>query len=164
MQLNDQPMLYFNLSTVPVCTRYCHGVPSPSCHTLHPDPGQVLHQTWLLPGLHVTQTKLTPTEDYQKYYLKRRKLLLKNVFCSSMFMLLNNGTLHLYITQKSTHFIRTIMQTNFEMIINAMHRSNNVMNLMCRLRFIRVITSPIHQNCLSKGENSYLKNEFVVQC
>lgn len=64
-------MIYCHLSTVLVCTRYCHGVPPPGRHTLHPDPGQVLHQTGLLPGLHVTQTKLTPTEDYKKYHIQK---------------------------------------------------------------------------------------------
>lgn len=68
---NMQLLLYDLLSTVPVCTRYCHRVPSPGRHTLHPDPSQVLHQTGLLPGLHVTQTKLTPTENYQKYYIRK---------------------------------------------------------------------------------------------
>lgn len=118
-------MIYCILSIVPVCTRYCHGVPSPSPHTLHPDSGQVLHQTGPLPGLNVAQTKLTSTRlsrlsriIYLKKYLKRRKLLLKKVFCSSTNILLNTATLHFwYISHRKymcTHFIRSNMQTSFE--------------------------------------------------
>lgn len=68
IQKNMQLLLH---DLLPECTRYCHGVPPPGRHTLHPDPGQVLHQTGLLPGLHVTQTKLTPTEDYKKYHIQK---------------------------------------------------------------------------------------------
>lgn len=133
-------MIYCNLSIVPVCTRYCHGMPSPGPHTLHPDSGQVLHQTGPLPGLNMAQTKLTPTRLSRLSRIIHLENLLKgeNSYWKRCFVVLQTSfwILQLYISGiyliESTCVLilsEQICKQILKLIIKVMHTSNNFMNL-----------------------------------
>lgn len=99
-----------------------------------------------------------------KKYLKRRKLLLKCVlwFYIHPFQYWNFTFTGIYLRERTCVFIlsKQICKQILKLLIKAMHTSNNVMNLMCRLRFIRGTLYYHISKLYVKGENSYWKTSL----